>query len=99
MRIRQWRCPIFISKIWQSFAFGVLWCTGKVLRLCIRLRCVIAHQTLESIIQSAQSPTHMQEYIYIYINMHHAQRYHTEQENKPNIANVPRVWPSKVREK
>ena len=31
----QWGCLIFTEKIRQSFAFGVLWCTGRVLRLCI----------------------------------------------------------------
>ena len=30
--------------------------------------------------------------------MHHAQCYHTKQESKLDIANIPRVWPSKVRE-
>ena len=35
MRIQQWGCPIFTAKIWQSFAFGVLWCTNSVSHLCI----------------------------------------------------------------
>ena len=30
------RMPIFTAKIQQSFVFGALWCTGKVLRLCIQ---------------------------------------------------------------
>ena len=28
-------CLIFTVKMRQSFAFGALWCTGRVLRLCI----------------------------------------------------------------
>ena len=36
MRIRQWGSSIFITKIWHSFTFGVLWRTGKVLCLCIQ---------------------------------------------------------------
>ena len=34
--IWQWGCPIFMVKIWQSFAFGVLWRTDRVSRLCIQ---------------------------------------------------------------
>ena len=33
--MRQWGCPIFMAKIQQSFVFGALWRTSKVLRLCI----------------------------------------------------------------
>ena len=127
MRIRQWGHLIFIAKIWQSLTFGMLWCIGRVSRLCIRCVSTYLHynepttialstypyykvkssydqrgsltQPLESIIQSAQSPIHMQADIYIYIyNMHHAQCYHTKLENKPEIGNVPRVWPNKVQE-
>ena len=36
VRIWQWGFPIFTAKIRQSFMFGVLWCTDRVLRLCIR---------------------------------------------------------------
>ena len=36
VRIWQWECPIFTMKIRQSFAFGALWCIGRVLHLCIR---------------------------------------------------------------
>ena len=36
MRIWQWGCPIFMVKIWQSFAFGALWRTGRVSCLCIQ---------------------------------------------------------------
>ena len=36
MRIWQRRCPIFIEKIWQSFAFGALWRTCRVSFLCIQ---------------------------------------------------------------
>ena len=35
MRIWQWGYPIFTVKIRQSFAFGALWRTSKVSRLCI----------------------------------------------------------------
>ena len=41
---------------------------------------------------------HMDRHIYIYIHIHHAQCYHIEQKSKIDIANVPRVWPSKVQE-
>jgi len=37
-------------------------------------------------------------YIYIHTYIYHAQCYHTEQESKPDITNVPRVWPNKVQE-
>ena len=47
-----------------------------------------------SIIQSALSPI----YKHIQIYIHHAQSYHTEEESKTDIANVPRVQPSKVQE-
>ena len=47
-----------------------------------------------SIIQSAQSPI----YRHIQIYIHHAQSYHTEPENKTDITNVPRIWPSKLQE-
>ena len=33
--MRHWGCPIFTAKIWQSFAFGALWRTGRVSCLCI----------------------------------------------------------------
>ena len=36
MRIQQQGCPIFTTKIWQSFVFGELWRVGRVLCLCIR---------------------------------------------------------------
>ena len=42
--------------------------------------------------------THAGRNIYIY-NMHYAQCYHTKWENKLDIANAPRVWPSNVHEK
>ena len=32
----EWGCPTFIAKLQQSFAFGVLWCTSRVLHLYIR---------------------------------------------------------------
>ena len=35
VRIRQWGCPIFTAKTWQSFSFDALWRIGKVSRLCI----------------------------------------------------------------
>ena len=41
--------------------------------------------------------SHEQANIYIYI--HHAQCKYTKQENKLDIANVPRTWPSKVHER
>ena len=30
-------CPIFMAKIWQSYVFGALWCTARVLYLYIQL--------------------------------------------------------------
>ena len=44
--------------------------------------------------------THTCRHIYIYIDtyIYLAQCYHIEQESKADIANVPRVWPSKVQE-
>ena len=65
-----------------------------------RLRALITRKghscSHESTSYKVHNHPHTHKHIYIYTYIHHAQCYHTEQESKPNIANVPRVWPSKV---
>ena len=44
VRIWQWGCPIFMTKIQQSFAFGLQWRTGKVSRLCMQRLSTCSHR-------------------------------------------------------
>ena len=49
MRIRQWGCPIFTTKIQLSFAFGALWLTSRISRLCINMLILWRAEALQSI--------------------------------------------------
>ena len=48
----------------------------------------------ESLSYKVHDHPHTRRHTHTYI--HHAQCYHTERGSKTDIANVPRVWPSKV---
>ena len=170
MRIWQQRYPIFSAKIRQSFTFGALWRTDRVLCLCIRcastclysgeskptkasnilmhvaytgksmslpdmdwnkhtaiIMQTIWHEYAYIVVALSAYPhhkvksthnyervtpltmgvhhtkctiTHKQADIYVHTHahIHHAQCKHMELEDKVDIANVPRVWLSKVHE-
>ena len=60
-------------------------------------KCTITHpHTRSHIYIYIHTHTHIYTHTHTQTHIHHAQCYQIEQKNKIDIANVPRVWPSKV---
>ena len=52
-------CPIFMAKIWQSFVFGVLWCTNRVSCLCIWHALVCSYWGKSRLTKALNTLTHV----------------------------------------